>query len=485
MRVDLRAHPTRTGARRADLARSVAPVLAALRESAVGMGGTRVVCDWVQYRDNFREVVDLRPILPSDADAEGGIEVAVDARRAGEVPLRERTAALLRDRAPGRVALEDWDLGDRGCVWRLNELYWRELDLWEKSTGRGYEQALPGGQSDARNRDAARELIGELFGVWDRLADAGTLPERLYVVELGVGNGGQAAVFLDELAAMDAAHGRGYYRRLQYLMCDYSRYVLDLAGQTVADHRERVSSLALDATRPTTSLGFLRSEVFLVYVSNVYDNLPTDEVAQLGGRTYRVQTRAYLPAAEAVALAESVRASVAELPALVHKLSRLGPGLLAEAAPERFHDVDAAVLFWRRVWSAVRLAERYAPIAGLDDYPVAPTVSGAELAPLLESGGDLRMHVSNGALASFSDSLALLHPAGRLICHDLFVTETQGYRAGFRGPGKYDGSVVNWVNGPLLGHVARRRGFEVSFAPFAHRAGGNIVTMTARATAPA
>jgi hypothetical protein len=41
--------------------------------------------------------------------------------------------------------------------------------------------------------------------------------------------------------------------------------------------------------------------------------------------------------------------------------------------------------------------------------------------------------------------------------------------------------VVNWVNGPLLAHLGRRRGFDVSYAPFAHRAGTHVVTMTARA----
>ena len=47
-------------------------------------------------------------------------------------------------------------------------------------------------------------------------------------------------------------------------------------------------------------------------------------------------------------------------------------------------------------------------------------------------------------------------------------------------PGKYDGSVVNWVNGPLLAHVGRRMGFDVTFEDFRHRAGGHIVTMTAQ-----
>jgi hypothetical protein len=104
------------------------------------------------------------------------------------------------------------------------------------------------------------------------------------------------------------------------------------------------------------------------------------------------------------------------------------------------------------------------PLGGLDLYPLAPSVSGEMLRPLLESGADIRMQVSNGALASFTSSLQLLHPFGKLVCHDLFVSGSQGYRTNFRGPGKYDGSVVNWVNGPLLAHVGRRKGFDVQYA---------------------
>lgn len=46
------------------------------------------------------------------------------------------------------------------------------------------------------------------------------------------------------------------------------------------------------------------------------------------------------------------------------------------------------------------------------------------------------MRVNNGAVASFVDTIPLLHPYGRLICHDLFVTDVHAYRTGFRSPGK-------------------------------------------------
>jgi hypothetical protein len=139
------------------------------------------------------------------------------------------------------------------------------------------------------------------------------------------------------------------------------------------------------------------------------------------------------------------------------------------------------VNFWRSVWEALRPRERYVPLQGLDSYLVTPSLTGEVLRPLMETQGDVRMHVSNGALASFIGTLPLLHPYGRVQCHDLFLTGTHQYRTGYYGPGKYDGSVVNWVNGPLLQLVASRRGFEVTFSPFRQRPGSNITTLTAQA----
>ena len=512
MLIDFRPHAKLRGKSPVDITSRVTRLLEALVASEQDLSKVRVVCDWVQYRENFRDVVDVRPVLPrqgpskapdgqpdgqpagqedrEDTSATGTsayeVEVALDVRRSGDpalgnLALGNLAGARLGRQPDGRVYLEDWGPGSKSCVWDFNSLYWSALELWEKVSGRTYEQFLPGGESDARNRAGARELIGDLFAVWDQLAESEALPEELYVAELGVGNGGQAKIFLDEFREMDRAARRGYYRRLHYLMCDYSSYVLDMAREAVAAHADHISSLSLDATQPATSLRFLRGKAFLLYISNVYDNLPSDEVAQLGGQAYQVHARAYFPPDAAADLAASVAAAPGQLPGLVSQLLRLGPALLPDVAPSHVSDAASAVRFWRQAWSVLRLEERYVPLTGLDLYPVAGSVNGEVLRPLLESGADIRMHVSNGAVASFIDSLPLLHPFGKLVCHDLFVTEVHGYQVSFRGPGKYDGSVVNWVNGPLLAHVGRRRGFDVQYRPFRHRSGGNIVTMTAQA----
>jgi len=482
MLIEIRPTTRLRGEKALDLSASLLPIFETLREASLDLSRVRLVCDWVQYKSNFRDVVDMRPILTPTA--EDKVEIAVDLRRSGNGDLAAIVRNVLAGHAEpsrlGRFYLEDWTQGTTSRIWDFNSLYWRFLSVWEKATGRPYEQALPGGQSDARNIAGVHQLIQEMFTVWDDLSAHNALPDELFVIELGVGNGNQAKTWLDEFAKLDSEHGTEYYRRLHYMMCDYSEHVLALARDNVSDHADHVSSFPLDATTPMTALGFLRYKVFLVYISNVYDNLPTEDVAQIGGHTYRAEIRAYLPKPDAERIAADFGIEPDSLVGAIDKLLSLGPDLLIDAMSACFPDVERAAAFWMAAWDALKLEERYAPMTGLDLYQIAPGVNGEMLRAMLEAHGDVRMQVSNGAIASFVDTLPLLHPYGRLQCHDIFVTDPHQYRTGFLGPGKYDGSIVNWVNGPLLQHIGRRKGFDVRYEPFAHRTGTNIVTLTAQ-----
>jgi hypothetical protein len=486
VQIEIRSTDRLRGKTPVDLGAILTTLANAARDSSLDLSKLRVVCDWVQYRQSFREAVSLRSILPSALQAGNGgesFELAIDMRRAGSETLEASIiSALARASGKdpgGRQYLEDWRPGSNSCIWEFNGLYWNFLGLWEQATGREYEQALPGGESDARNSEMAREMILDLFRVWDGLAARHALPEDLHVLELGVGNGNQARVWLDEFLRLDREMQRDYYRHLHYLMADYSQHVLDRARETVGPHADRCSSLAFDARHPTKTLGFLRGKTFLIYISNVYDNLPTDEVVRIGGHLYRVEVRAYFPPGQAARVAEQLGVSADELPQLTQRLLQLGPDLLSRADAHHFPEgVLQAVGFWKFAWEAVRLEERYVPIEGLDAYRIGEGIGGEVLRPLVEANGDIRMQISNGAAASFVDSLPLLHPFGILQCLDIFVTDLAQYHT-FRGPGKYDGSVVNWVNGPLLAAVGRRVGYDVHYASF-QRAGSNIQTLTAR-----
>jgi hypothetical protein len=108
----------------------------------------------------------------------------------------------------------------------------------------------------------------------------------------------------------------------------------------------------------------------------------------------------------------------------------------------------------------------------LPDASFPAGLSSAQMEDILkEAPGDLRIHLSSGALESFRNTLPLLHPRGYLQVQDIFVTDLHDYCMGFHGPGKLGGSIVNWVNGALLREVAERAGYDLHFAPFQYRVG--------------
>ena len=63
---------------------AIAPMVEALCRSDADLAATRVVCDWIQYKANFRDTVMVRPVIAADAPGAGsaaGYELAVDLDR--------------------------------------------------------------------------------------------------------------------------------------------------------------------------------------------------------------------------------------------------------------------------------------------------------------------------------------------------------------------------------------------------------------------
>jgi hypothetical protein len=61
----------------------------------------------------------------------------------------------------------------------------------------------------------------------------------------------------------------------------------------VQDHVDLCSFLVLDAVNPLKTLSFLRHKIMQVHTTNVYDNLPDEEVVRRDGKLYFVQVRAW------------------------------------------------------------------------------------------------------------------------------------------------------------------------------------------------
>ena len=426
--------------------------------------------DWIQYRSNFREVVTLRRAADRAGDALALGEIAVDLRRIEPARLAEQLDRALHavdaeaDIEPGGVWLDDWRPVRDSIIWRFNDLFWQRVSDWEAAAGRGFEAALPSGQSEANHPQAVADAVAEFWTLLRELDKRGGLPAEIFALELGVGSGVRAGLWLDRFRALDEERSSGYYPRLRFLLGDYSMPTLDRALAAVAGHREIVSVVPMDALNPLKTLSFLRYKVLYVHLTNVYDNLPYDELVRRDGRLYLVEARAWLPPPAVERLVEAFGLGPHELAPSADRLLELGPAIMGERA--------RGVAFWRSLWEALRLEERLVEVADLAQVPLPPGLDLHHLEELLQTApDDVRFHLSRGAAESFVNTLPLLHPRGYLQVQDIFATTMREYRQGFRGPGKLDGSVVTWVNGALLRAVGARAGYDVHFAPFHYRPG--------------
>ena len=467
------AAPAALGDRAGEVVRTLLALIDEGHGDPSTLPGLRVHLDWIQYRANFREAVTVRRAADQRGSAMALAEIAVDLRQVKPEELRPALLGALRgasapDTVPatsdGRLYLDDWCPVRDSVIWRFNRLFWQRVADWEAATGRGFEEALPSGRSDASHPEAVADSVGDFWTLCRDLEKKGGLPAELFALEIGVGSGKRAALWLDRFRALDEERGTGYYSRLRFLLGDYSLPTLDRAWAAVDAHRDLVSVIPLDALNPYRTLAFLRYKILYIHLTNVYDNLPHDELVRRDGRLYLVEARAYLAPEDAARITGAAGLSREAFPRALEQLLLVGP--------EALGDRTRGVAFWQSTWEALRLEER---LVGLDAAAQAPLPAGLDQSHLedllAEAPDDVRFHLSRGAGESFVNTVPLLHPRGFLQVQDIFIADMKDYRHGFRGPGKLDGAVVSWVNGALLRAIGARAGYDVHFAPFRYRAG--------------
>ena len=439
---------------------TVAAIYGLLAEGKISeaqFGKLRVQLDWLQYKQNFRDVVT--------AAGDGSfLDLRIDTRQIEGTDLKSCIQKAVANEPSDRLALENFCSFRKSVAWDYNRFYWSRLHEWEQATGKGYEQALPGGKSDGNVDDAIADSALEFWQLLNDMEGKNQLPQEIFTLEIGVGTGTRCGNFVRLFRDIDRDKGTSYYPKLRVLMGDYSLDTLDLSRPAVQEHISLCSFLALDAMNPLKTLSFLRHKLLYVHSTNMYDNLPTEEFVRRNGRLYLVETRLSLAREAACAIAHKYEIAYDKLRWTTERLREIGPSFLGEH--------ERGMAFWMDVWQAARLEERLTAIEELRDDPFPEHLNARTLDEILENAPtDMRFHLSSGALQSFANTLPLLHPRGYLQVQDIFVKDFSEYRLGFYGPGKLDGSIVNWINGAVLKEVAERLGYNVRFVPYKYRKG--------------
>src|SRR2546427_1686974 len=366
--------------------------------------------DWVQYKANFREAVTLRRATRGE-ELLPFIEIGVDLRQLDPKTLKGELVNALQDLTDGsrgpqkRAYIESFTPVRSSLIWRFNDLFWQHLPLWEAAAGKGYEQALPSGKSDANHAEAVADAVADFWTLLKDLENHSQLPPEIFVLEIGVGTGKRAVLWLDRFRSLDRERGTQYYPRIRFLLGDYSMPTLNRAMETVREHRELGSFLAVDAVDPFNSLSFLRYKVLSIHLTNVYDNLPTDEIVVRDGKLYAVEVRSYVPAAAAASISESFGIPVTEFARTVNRLLEVGPQHVHPSGAEQ------GVAFWRSAWDAIRLEERFVAIQSILDAPLPAGLKPALLENFVaQAVSNQRFQLSSAAVESFLNTVPLLHP---------------------------------------------------------------------------
>jgi hypothetical protein len=428
----------------------------------------QVELDWIQYKSNFREAVTATKGYSSFGPPAPIMDIHIDTRQVVLETLRDDLLRAMNHAKPGsqdsgRLPLEEFQSLRSSIVWTFNRFFWRHLLAWEASTGQGYDKALPGGSSDGHNPLAVADDVAEFLDLLCALQAKNQLPAEVNLLEIGVGSGSRCAQWLDLFHQLDQERGTGLYSRVCFYMGDYSMDTLNKAKPNVAKHIDQCRFIQLDAINPIKSLAHLRHKILQVHLTNVYDNLPDEEVVRRDGKLYFVQVRAYVP--------DAAVNSIGGKYGIPPELFRDRVYHMLESGFDSFGGPEHGVPFWQELWAAVRLEERLVQLEDLPEFPFPEGLDAGKLEDILQDAPtDFRFHLSSGALESFIRTLPLLHPSGYMQVFDIFVTDMAQYRTGFFGPGKLDGSLLNWVNGALLKEVAQREGYNVNFRPFKYRA---------------
>jgi tetratricopeptide (TPR) repeat protein len=174
----------------------------------------------------------------------------------------------------GRLCLQESRPFAESLEWELGQAYLRQ-----KGSEAFLHDHAPVPYVINNDGSLSVAAAGLLFCALRESDQAGALEEEIRVLELGVGVGLYARLFLDGFRALCRQHGRDYYDRLYYVAGDYSERMLRDAGRhaTFANHPGRYQLRVVDALDPAAGLtqdGYGGPPFRAVFLNYLLDCLP-------------------------------------------------------------------------------------------------------------------------------------------------------------------------------------------------------------------
>ena len=448
----------------------------------------------ITHKHHFQAPIAFRPFVKNEADEvslSSDWEMAVDLRQHPSTQalarsirsMLERVAHEEPERANG-VVIGDYVPYTRSLIWKFNDAYWQHKTPFMTAHNRDYRDAIHGSpdMNEALTRYTAEKFLNQLQVIGD-------IRDEYVYVEIGIASVERASIFIEMLVELARSQGsESLLKQMRYVLADFSQSVLSEAKAELGTARNgiQLTYLLLHAEAPLQTLSPYAGRITRIHSTNVADNVPTDKIAQIDGHHYHIESRLYLPAEILETLVEKYNLNRQKLATDLRQLStpdvdvkeyltnyqsdfrnKLG----ADEGNRQFYH------FWLDLWNGFKLEERYVAIPTLTDLrfietPEIPDQGRILQEILAEYPHNVWIHLSNRAIEGGLQMLKLLHPHGVLEIIDLLVAQISDYhhvpprvsgktgrplyRSGFKGPAKYEGSAVDWINARLLRALAER-----------------------------
>lgn len=160
---------------------------------------------------------------------------------------------------------------DNSIVWQLNSIFWKYYDVWVKTYGEKYQEALPKGISQSHAEDFIAKSSSSFFENLKHIQILGQLPDEILVLEQGPGTGEYAKGFLDNMEKWSSAK-YPFYKRIFYLLSDESQQMLKEAEKNLRKHSLRISTILQDDLYHISSK--FRKKILFARHGNLWDQLP-------------------------------------------------------------------------------------------------------------------------------------------------------------------------------------------------------------------
>jgi len=346
------------------------------------------------------------------------------------------------------LVLEPFVAPCRSLEWRIGQAYWHDRGVQAFVMQEVPNTVINDG---VRARAAATVFLANC-----REAEAaGTLPDRIHIMELGSGLGLFARLFLDHVAELSAKGGLDYDQRLTFWVTDLSRKMLedqrdlglfdkygDRVRLAVCDALTLGRPVPLDAAEPVEI-----PALQLILANYTFDLLPFTLLLRQDTQWFelRVQTR--------------IRDTE-----FAHRICGLDREALLAAARAEDADRDPRL---RAIAPVLDIERAYFPvdIDAIDPAGRLRAYIDEHLEPAIAAnpGYQVRISWAHGALDALDASVAQLAPDGILLFND-FGTPTLQASLEAYGYRRFGTSTAVGLNFPLLDFAMARAGAAVAIA---------------------